>query len=112
MRKIKSPREVEVLRIAARLADNAAIAAMGAVEPGATEFDIAAAANEQMFRGGAEHPAFPISVVAGARSGLKHMPPSGYTIRNGDMVFIDLGARYMGYCSDLSRETARRRTLR
>jgi Xaa-Pro aminopeptidase len=104
LRKIKSPREVEVLRTAARLADNAAVAAMDAVEPGATEFDIAAAANEQMFRGGAEHPAFPISVVAGARAGLKHLPPSDYTISPGDMVFIDLGARYMGYCSDLSRE--------
>ncbi len=105
LRKIKSPAEVELLRKAARLADDAAIAAMGAVAPGVTEFEIAAAANEAMFRGGAEHPAFPIAVVAGARAGLKHLPPSDYTIRDGDMVFIDLGARYMGYCSDCSRET-------
>ena len=53
LRKIKSPAEVEVLRKAARLADDAAVAAMGAVAPGVTEFEIAAAANEAMFRGGA-----------------------------------------------------------
>jgi Xaa-Pro dipeptidase len=105
LRKIKSPREVELLRKAAALADDAVTAAMTAVRVAATEFDIAAVANEAMFRGGAEHPAFPISVVAGPRSGLKHMPPSDYTIGAGDMVFIDVGARYMGYCSDCSRQT-------
>ena len=105
MRKLKSPREVEVLRKAAHLADDGATAAMHAVAEGVTEFELAAIANEPMFRGGAEHPAFPISVVAGARSGLKHMPPSEYAIQNGDMVFIDMGARYMGYLSDLSRST-------
>jgi Xaa-Pro dipeptidase len=105
LRKIKSPHEVEVLRKAASLADDAVVAAMGAVAEGVTEFEIAAAANEPMFRGGAEHPAFPISVVAGARSGLKHMPPSDYAIKAGDMVFIDVGAQYMGYCSDCSRQT-------
>ncbi len=105
LRKLKSPLEVEILRKAAHLADDAAIAAMGAVAPGVSEYEIAAAANEQIFRGGAEHPAFPMSVVAGARSGLKHLPPSDYAIQNGDIVFIDLGARYMGYCSDCSRQT-------
>src|SRR5437763_805186 len=44
LRKIKSPAEVEVLRKACFLADDAAVAAMGAVRPGATEFELAAAA--------------------------------------------------------------------
>jgi Xaa-Pro aminopeptidase len=105
LRKIKSPAEVELLRRAAALADDAVLAAMGAVAPGVTEYEVAAAANEAMFRGGAEHPAFPISVVAGPRSGLKHLPPSGYAIEPGDIVFIDVGARLMGYCSDCSRQT-------
>src|SRR4051812_5022226 len=105
LQSIKSPAEVEVLRKAASIADDAVTAAMTAVRPGATEHEVAAAANEAIFRGGAEHPAFPISLVAGKRSGLKHLPPSTYRIEPGDMVFIDVGARYMGYCSDCSRET-------
>lgn len=105
LRTFKSPAEVEVLRKACALADDAVVAAMGAVRPGATEFEIAAAANEAMFRGGAEHPGFPLSLVAGPRSGLKHLPPSDYRVQPGDMVFIDCGARYMGYLSDCSRQT-------
>jgi Xaa-Pro aminopeptidase len=105
LRKLKSPAEVELLRRAAALADDAVVAALSAVQPGVTEWEVAAAANEAMFRGGAEHPAFPISLVAGARSGLKHLPPSDYAIEPGDMVFIDVGAKLMGYCSDCSRAT-------
>lgn len=105
LRTIKSPAEVKVLRKACALADDAVTAAMGAVASGTTEFEIAAAANEAMFRGGAEHPAFPISLVAGPRSGLKHLPPSDYRVQPGDMVFIDVGARYMGYLSDCSRQS-------
>ena len=105
MRTFKSPAEVEVLRTAAHIADAGLDAALAAAIPGATEHDVAAAANEAMFRGGAEHPSFPISVVAGARSGLKHAPPTPKVVEEGDFVYVDLGARYLGYCSDSSRQT-------
>jgi len=105
MRKIKSPREVDVMRKACATADAALIAAMGAVQPGATEFDMAAAAHKAMFEAGAETTAFPIAVVAGERCGFKHMAPTGYVIKSGDMVYTDLGGRYMGYYSDSSRQT-------
>jgi Xaa-Pro aminopeptidase len=105
MRAIKSEREVEALRKACHLADQGLVAAMGAVRPGATEFDISAAANQAMFAAGAEAPAFPIAVGAGARSGFKHMAPTANRIEKGDVVYIDLGGRYMGYYSDCSRQT-------
>src|SRR2546422_210823 len=104
MRAIKTPGEVEVMRHACRLADEAARAAMDAVGSGVTEFDLAAEANYAMFKAGAEHPAFAIAVCAGARAGFKHMAPTGYRVREGDMVYIDVGGRYMGYHSDISRQ--------
>jgi Xaa-Pro aminopeptidase len=104
MRAIKSLREVEVLRKAAHLADAAMEAAMDAVEPGVSEFDLAAEANYAMFKAGAEHPAFAIALAAGPRAGFKHLPPTGYRVRPGDMVYIDVGGRYMGYYSDASRQ--------
>jgi Xaa-Pro aminopeptidase len=103
LRARKSPREVDVLRKACHLADEAARAAMDAVRPGVTEFDLAAEAYRAMFRAGAEHPAFAISLCAGARAGFKHMAPTAYQVRAGDMVYIDVGGRYMGYYSDTSR---------
>ena len=32
------------------------------------------------------------------------MAPTGYRVRPGDMVYVDLGGRYMGYYSDTSRQ--------
>jgi Xaa-Pro aminopeptidase len=103
LRAIKSRREVEVMRRACHLADEAARAAMEAVRPGITEFELAAEAYRAMFRAGAEHPAFAIGLCAGARAGFKHMAPTAYQVREGDMVYIDVGGRYMGYHSDTSR---------
>lgn len=104
LRAIKSPREIAVMRKACHLADLAMQAAMDAVRPGVTEHDLAAEANHAMFKAGAEHPAFAISVVAGRRAGFKHMAPTSYAVRTGDMVYIDVGGRYMGYYSDASRQ--------
>jgi Xaa-Pro aminopeptidase len=104
MRAIKSLREVEALRRAAHLADVGMQAAMDAVKPGVSEFDLAAEANYAMFKAGAEHPAFAIALTAGPRSGFKHMAPTSYKVRQGDVVYIDVGGRYMGYHSDCSRQ--------
>jgi Xaa-Pro aminopeptidase len=104
LRTIKSPREVEALRRAAHLADVGMQAAMDGVRPGVSEFDLAAEANFAMFKAGAEHPAFAIALTAGPRSGFKHMAPTHYKVRDGDIVYIDVGGRYMGYYSDCSRQ--------
>lgn len=104
MRTIKSPAEVEVMRKAAHLADAAMKAALDAVRPGVSEFDLAAEAAHAMFKGGAEHLGFAMSVVAGKRCGFKHMAPTANKVQPGDMVYIDVGARYMGYYSDCSRQ--------
>jgi Xaa-Pro aminopeptidase len=104
MRAIKSLREVEVMRKACHLADVAMKAAMDGVRPGVSEFDLAAEANYAMFKEGAEHPAFAIALTAGARSGFKHLPPTNYRVKDGDVVYIDVGGRYMGYYSDCSRQ--------
>jgi Xaa-Pro dipeptidase len=107
MRAIKSPREVDIMRTACRLADAAMQAAMDNVRPGVTEFDLAAEANYAMFKLGAEHPAFAIAMTAGPRSGFKHMAPTNNAVRGGDIVYIDVGGRYMGYHSDCSRQSVR-----
>jgi Xaa-Pro aminopeptidase len=104
MRAIKSLAEVEVMRKACHLADVGLQAAMEAVRPGVSEFDLSAEANYAMFKAGSEHPSFAIAVGAGARSGFKHVAPTGYKVKEGDIVYVDLGGRYMGYYSDCSRQ--------
>ncbi len=104
MRAIKSLAEVDLMRKACHLADVGLKAAMDAVRPGVSEFDLSAEANYAMFKHGSEHPSFAIAVAAGPRSGFKHMAPTGYKVKEGDMVYLDLGGRYMGYYSDCSRQ--------
>ena len=104
MRAIKSPAEIAVMRKACHLADVGLQAAMDAVRPGVSEFDLSAEANYAMFKAGSEHPAFAIAVAAGPRSGFKHVAPTNNKVKTGDMVYLDLGGRYMGYYSDCSRQ--------
>jgi Xaa-Pro aminopeptidase len=104
MRTIKSLHEVAALRKACHLADVAMQATMDAVRPGVSEFDLSAEANYAMFKAGSEHPAFPIAMSAGPRSGFKHMAPTAYKVQPGDMVYIDVGGRHLGYYSDCSRQ--------
>jgi Xaa-Pro aminopeptidase len=56
-----------------------------------------------MFKAGAEDTAFPIAACGGARTGFKHMVPTGRKLQAGEVVFTDMGARYRGYCSDTAR---------
>lgn len=104
MRAIKSLAEVEVMRKACHLADVGLKAALDAVRPGVSEFDLSGEANYAMFKAGSEHPAFAIAVAAGPRSGFKHVAPTTNKVKEGDMVYLDLGGRYMGYYSDCSRQ--------
>jgi len=93
MRAIKSHAEIAVMRKACHLADVGLQAAMDAVRPGVSEFDLSAEANYAMFKAGSEHPAFAIAVAAGPRSGFKHVAPTNNKVKAGDMVYLDLGGR-------------------
>ena len=100
---VKSDAEVDVLRAAASIADAGLLALMEAVREGVSEYELAGEANRAMFAAGAEDTALPIAVGSGPRSGFKHVPPSSRKLQKGDWVYTDLGARCMGYCSDMSR---------
>src|SRR5262249_59518140 len=100
MRAIKSRAEIAVMRKACHLADVGLQAAMEAVRPGVSEFDLSAEANYAMFKAGSEHPAFAISVAAGPRSGFKHVAPTNKKVKAGDMVYLGIGGRYMGLYND------------
>jgi Xaa-Pro aminopeptidase len=101
---IKSDAEVEMLRASAHVADAGLLALMEAAVEGVSEFDLSAEANRAMFKAGAEDTSLPIAVVSGPRSGFKHTAPTDRKLQKGDWVYTDLGARYQGYCSDMSRQ--------
>jgi Xaa-Pro aminopeptidase len=100
----KSDEEIAVMRRAGAIADEAMAAVFGALAAGVEETVVAAAGVERMHAlGGRE--AFATCVVGGEQAGLKHGIPRRRPLREGENVFIDLGAAYGGYMSDLSRCT-------
>jgi Xaa-Pro aminopeptidase len=99
----KSDAEVALMKKVALISDAGMIAFLNAAQPGVSEHDLAAEANYALFKAGAEDTAFPIAACGGPRSGFKHSIPTGRKLEAGEIAFTDLGARYMGYCSDTAR---------
>ena len=106
-RRIKLPGELALLEEATALADAVTAAATAAVGEGARETDVAAAGMHELFRLGGEYAHVMTPFVA---SGEHMSPPrrisSDKLVRNGDLVFIDIGACWSGYFGDVARTVA------
>jgi Xaa-Pro aminopeptidase len=47
--------------------------------------------------------AFPSIVASGVHATTLHHQPVNHTIKSGELVVVDIGAKYEGYCADISR---------
>jgi len=99
----KDEDEITLIRRAAEIAAAALADALPLVESGTREVDIAAELEYRMRRHGADGVAFETIVASGERSALPHAATSERQIGEGDLLIIDCGARWRGYCSDLTR---------
>ncbi len=99
----KDEDEIELIRKAAEIAAAALADTLPLVQPGTREVDIAAELEYRMRRHGAEGAAFETIVASGERSALPHAATSERQVQEGDLLLIDFGARWRGYCSDLTR---------
>ncbi len=103
LRAVKTPEEIELLTRAVEIADEAMDRVGPAIEPGMTEEEVAWELEKAMRELGAEGPSFDTIVGAGPNGALPHHRADSTVIMAGDPVVIDMGARYQGYCSDLTR---------
>lgn len=103
IRYVKDDYEVECIRNAARIADEAFEEVLNYIKPGVTEKDIERELQYLIKKKGADDIGFPIIVASGKRSSLPHAIPSDNKIEKGDFVTLDFGAMYKGYRSDMTR---------
>ncbi|MDR2200130.1 MAG: Xaa-Pro peptidase family protein [Deltaproteobacteria bacterium] len=102
-RVVKSPEELALVRRAVDITEKALDRLWNELEPGYSE-NAASLFLENNFRLlGAEGPAFPSIVASGRNAALPHAEPSNKKIGKNEMVVIDIGSRYKGYCSDMTR---------
>ena len=103
LRGVKDEAELNYIRRAGELASLGVEAGVEAVKPWAKEYEVAAAAEYAMRAAGSEGTSFETIVASGPRSAYPHGLASDRVIKGGDLVTIDLGATFGGYCSDLTR---------
>jgi Xaa-Pro aminopeptidase len=106
LRAVKDDAEVASMRAAAQIADAAYESLVERGLAGRTEREVAVELVRFMEDSGAEGPAFPPIVAAGALGALPHAVPREVEIPLDTLVVIDMGARVDGYCSDCTRTLA------
>ncbi len=104
LRAVKEPGELEAIRRAVRVAEEAFTASVPRVVPGKTaERELAWWLEKEMRERGAEKLAFDTIVAAGPNGAMAHAVPGDTVIPPGVPVVIDMGAQVDGYCSDFTR---------
>lgn len=103
----KEHAEVELMRRAVHIAQNALEAAIPLIKIGMTEREAASELVVQLLKNGSdpELPFAPI-VSSGPNSANPHASPTDRKLQPGDMLVVDWGAAYDGYISDLTRTFA------
>ncbi|MFK8793119.1 M24 family metallopeptidase [Planococcus plakortidis] len=106
LRMVKSPEELEVLKAAAKIADDAFEHICSYIKAGMTELEVSNELEFFMRSQGATSSSFDIIVASGLRSALPHGVASDKKIEQGDLITLDFGALYNGYVSDITRTVA------
>lgn len=103
LRIVKDADEIDRLRVAARVAEEAFEAVRRRLNIGMTEREIAAELDYEMARRGAQAPAFETIVAVGPNSSLPHFEPGSRRLTDTEPLLVDWGARVNWYGSDLTR---------
>ncbi|HZS76880.1 MAG TPA: aminopeptidase P family protein [Ktedonobacteraceae bacterium] len=103
LRQIKQPYEVELLKKAIAITDETFAHICEWIQPGMTEKEVAWEIHRYMVELGADGLAFETIVASGPHGSMPHAHPSQRRIERGELITIDMGARYHGYCADMTR---------
>ncbi len=107
MRLKKDKAEVDAMRHAVKIAQDALEATIPFIKVGMTEKEVSSELVVQLLKHGSE-PEMPFSpiVSGGPNAANPHATPSDRKLQAGDLLVVDWGAAYNGYISDLTRTFA------
>jgi Xaa-Pro aminopeptidase len=103
LRQFKDEEEIDAIRRASHIADEALADVLPKLKGEPTEIQFAAELEFRMRMLGAEGPSFETIVASGPHSAMPHARPTDRKITEGDPVVIDFGAVWEGYHSDCTR---------
>ena len=101
-RQIKDEEELKKLKIACEITDNCFSYILSYIKPGMTEKEIANEI-EEYYKQRTDGLSFETIVASGENTSKPHAVPTDRKIQKEDIITIDMGCKYEGYCSDMTR---------
>ena len=103
LRAIKTPLEIEVLQKAIDITGNAFNRLLKFIKPGVMEYEIEAEIFHSFLSQRATGPAYGSIIASGDRARTLHYVSNNQECAAGELILMDFGAEYGGYCADLTR---------
>lgn len=103
LRAVKDQDEISKIKTACELTDKCFNHLLEFIKIGTTEKEIALEIEMFFRKNGAEGLAFDPVVAIGKNSANPHWKPTDRAVKMADLILIDMGCKYEGYCSDMTR---------
>ena len=103
LRAVKTSLEIEVMQKAIDITDNAFHQVLQIIKPGVMEYEIEAEIWHSFLSQRATGPAYGSIIASGDRARTLHYVANNQECKDGELVLMDFGAEYGGYCADLTR---------
>jgi Xaa-Pro dipeptidase len=103
LREVKDLQELNFIKNATRISEIGLKKAYEEISEDIMETEIAAEAEYIMRKNGAEGLSFDTLIITGNRTSSPHAKTGQNKLKKGDLIIIDLGCRFNGYCSDMTR---------
>lgn len=103
MRQVKDEAEIELIGKACAISSKAFELICEDMKPGMTEIQIRRQLENHLLDLGAQGTAFDTIIASGPNGSLPHAIPGERKVQKGDMITLDFGAKYLGYCADMTR---------
>ena len=100
---VKEDEELDLIKKACRITDEAFSELLGKIKEGMSENEVAAELEYLMRKMGASGTSFETIVAFGENSSVPHHETGFRKLKFGDIILIDFGCKYGGYCSDCTR---------
>ena len=103
LRAIKSAREIVVMQHAIDIKEKTFRRLLSFIRPGAMEYEIEAEIFHEFLRNRATGQAYGSIITSGDRARTLHYVSNNEVCNDGELILMDFGAEYGGYCADLTR---------
>jgi Xaa-Pro aminopeptidase len=103
LRSIKTALEIEVMQQAIDITDNTFRRLLRFIKPGVMEYEIEAEIYHSFLSQRATGPAYNSIIASGDNARILHYINNNQQCRDGELILMDFGAEYGGYCADLTR---------